>query len=579
MGESKWKPMIKNKMTASAKYAPLAGALLLALALGGCASSGHVGRPKSAERIPEILDELAFHYFSNGTILMLDRNYTAAIPELEKALAYEPDSREIRISLGECYHRLGEFDKAIAVVSAITPKDSRIWIVLATYYRGMNREEEAYNAYREVLRLDSSNADAYWYLVQLEMRRDRPDTAVALMEKLTQVRRTAQMKVELGRMYHRLGRLEDATRTLQEVVDGVFGSPPADGFVLLADIFTQRGQHQQAAATLRRATGFYPQQVSLREKLVDVLINDARYDEAAEELAVLLELRPRPHDFVRLGEIYFQLHRLEESDSLFAAVARTDPDIYHPQLRLGQLKMFRGQYDSARVHLTRAVEIDDEAPDAYLAWANSYLAQDSVNRAIAVAREGELVAQPRSQLQFFIGVAYSRQRVYDSAIVWLERAREEEPADLNIRFSLGAAYERAGRFADADSTFQQLIAVDSSHAGALNYLGYMYADQGLNLETSLGLIERAVRIEPENSAYLDSYAWVLFKLERIEEAEVQIRKAFEYMSVEDPVMFDHFGDILARQGLIKQAREQWTKALELDPDNKTIKEKLLSNVP
>jgi tetratricopeptide (TPR) repeat protein len=571
--------MSKNKMTASTKYGPLAMALLLIVVLEGCAGSGSMRPPATTDRVPEILDEMAFYHFSNGTILMLDKNYTPAVIELEKALTFEPDSREIRLSLGECYQQLREYDKAIAVVSAVTPKDSRTWNVLATYYRYMSREDEAYDAYREVLHLDSSNTDAYWYLVQLEMRRGRPDTAVVLMEQLARVRRTPRMLVELGRMYHRAERLEQAVETLQDVVDGVYGSPPGDGFELLGDIYMQLGQYQQAVTVLRRGTEFYPQQIGLHNKLVDALINDVRYDEAAEELATVLKLRPRPEDRLRLAEIYFQLERLAESDSLYAAATQSDPDIYLPQLRLGQLKLLRGQYDSARVHLARAVEIDDEKPDAYLAWANSYLAQDSVARAIAIAREGEFIARPRGRLQFFIGVVYSRREVYDSAIVWLEMAESEEPADLNVRFSLGAAYERAGRYNDADTTFQRLIAVDSSHAGALNYLGYMYADRGEHLEISLRLIERAVQIEPENSAYLDSYAWVLFKLERVGEADVQIRKAFEHVNVEDPVMYDHFGDILARQGLLEQAREQWAKALKLDPDNETIKEKLLSNVP
>jgi len=234
----------------------------------------------------------------------------------------------------------------------------------------------------------------------------------------------------------------------------------------------------------------------------------------------------------------------------------------------------REQYDSAKVHLARAVEIDDEIPDAYLSWAGILAVQDSIHKAIQVAREGEYIAQPKNGLQFLIGVNYSRLEIYDSAAYWLEQASASDPADLRIRFSLGAAYERLGRFGDADSVFQTIIAVDSSNAPALNYLGYMYADSGIHLDTSLRLIERAVDLEPENGAYLDSYAWVLYRLGRIDEAEIQIRKAIEHTIQEDPVVYEHFGDILARQGRMPEACDQWGKALELDPENETIKEKL-----
>jgi tetratricopeptide (TPR) repeat protein len=522
---------------------------------------------------------MAFHHFSNGAILMLDGNYIMAAEEFEKALTYEPHSRETRISLGECYFNLREFEKALAVVSAIDIKDGRTWKALATYYRGLNREQEAYDAYRRVIEVDSADADAYWYLVQLEMQQGQMDSAVALMERLTQVRRTPRMMVELGRLYHRAGRMEDASELLQKVIDGVYGLPPGEAFELQADLLAQLGRHEEATAVLHRGIILFPELVSLREKLIDAQISSADFEGAAEELAALLQLRPRPQDYLRMAELYFQLGRSLEADSLYKVVADSNPDVYLPHLRLGQLKMMRGELDSARIHLARAVEIDDEMPDAYLSWANSYIAQDSIRRAIDIAREGEGIAQPRGRLQFFIGVSYSRLHLYDSAIVWLEAALGEEPAELNVRFSLGAAYERAGRFTDADTTFQQLIAVDSNHAGALNYLGYMYAEEGIHLDVSLLLIERAVALEPENSAFLDSYAWILYRLDRIDEAAVQIRKAFEFMTIEDPVMYDHYGDILARQGEMKQARDQWAKALELDPENDTIKEKLHSRVP
>lgn len=551
----------------------------LAVALSGCAGPGTMHPPKDVGPPPEVLNETAYHHFSNGTILMLDKNFSAAAAELEKALSYEPDSREIRISLGECYFNLREFEKAVTVVSVIAAKDGKTWDLLAKYYRNLDRQEEAYRAYQEVLRLDSGNTEAYRYLVGLEMRRGRMEEAVKLMEKLAEVRLSVRTMTGLGRVYWQAGQFDKATETLHNVIDGVYGSPSIGAFELLADVYGHLGQPQKTVSTLQKAKVLFPHEARLQEKLVDALIAGRRYDEAAEELLALLKQRRRPQDRIRLAALYFQAGRYDESDSLFTIATQTDPDDYLPHLYLGRLKMIREQHDSAKVHLARAVEIDDEKPDAYLSWAGALLAQDSIRQGIRIAREGEFVARPRERLQFLIGVTYSRLEVYDSAIFWLERALHGEPSDLGVRFSLGAAYERAGRFDNADSMFQTVIAVDSNHAAALNYLGYMYAERDTNLETSLRLIERALQIEPDNAAYLDSYAWVLFKLGRVEEAQVQIRRAIEHATREDPVIYDHFGDILARLGRIEQARQHWAKALELDPDNGVIKEKLQSTGP
>ena len=555
-----------------------AGLLALGMAalLSGCAGPAQLSPVAPQSPPPEVLDETAFDHFANGTILMLAQNYAAAAEELEKALAYQPNSREVRFSLGECYFSQRQFDKAVAAVSAIEPKDAAVWGQLASFYRFQGREEDAYRAYREMLAYDSTNADAYWYLAQLETRRGRMDAAVSLMEKLTQVRLSPATMAELGRAYWRAGQTDRAVHTLRMVLDGKYGAPPVDAFGTLADLYINQAKYAEAAEVLRQGLQAYPEHAQFRERLVEVLIDGTRYAEAAAELEVLLSRNARVPDQIRLAMLYFQIERYHEADGLFSLVARTNPDQYAPHLYLGRLLMMRTQYDSAEVELARAVEIDDENPEAYWHWANALLAQDSVAAAIRVAREGEFAAQPKGGLQFLIGVTYSREQNYDSAVFWLAKALKSEPSDLRIRFSLGAAYERAGRFAGADTTFQMLIAIDSNHAGALNYLGYMYAERGINLDTSLRLIKRAVSIEPENGAYLDSYAWVLFKLGQVEEAEIQMRKALERSRQPDPTLYDHFGDILARLGRLPEARAQWAKALELDPANDAVKQKLQS---
>jgi len=542
----------------------------------GCAGTSTTRTAKPEARPPEILDEMAYHYFSNGTILMLDNNFPAAADQFEKALTYEPDSRELRHSLGECYFNMREFDKAVTVVSAVTQKNADTWLLLAKYYRNLNREDDSYYAYRQVLNLNPRDTDAHWYLAQMEANRGRFDNAVALMERLTEIRLSSRMMIELGRMYLRAGKAEKAYQTLTDVTEGVYGSPPVDAYAFLVDMYTNEGRSDDLIALLRKALVDFPRQIHFREKLVNALIAVSRFEEAAAELELILEDITNPQDQIRLAALYFELGRYTDADSLFSVVQLMNPDQYLPELYLGRLKMMREQYDSAKVHLARAVEIDDEIPDAYLSWASVLAVQDSIHKAIQVAREGEFIAQPKNGLQFLIGVNYSRLEVYDSAAYWFERASVSEPADLRIRFSLGAAYERLGRFGEADSVFQTIIAVDSSNAAALNYLGYMYADSGIHLDTSLQLIERAINLEPENGAYLDSYAWVLYRLGRIDEAEVQIRQAIKHTIQEDPVVYDHFGDILARQGRMPEARDQWTKALELDPENETIKEKLQS---
>jgi Tfp pilus assembly protein PilF len=118
-----------------------------------------------------------------------------------------------------------------------------------------------------------------------------------------------------------------------------------------------------------------------------------------------------------------------------------------------------------------------------------------------------------------------------------------------------------------------VIQKDPKNALALNYLGYMYADKGIKLREGKELIERALAVDPENDAYLDSYAWVLYKLGKYDDALTQMKKAIG-PNTDDPLIYDHQGDIYSALKQDSLARESWEKALELNPDDQTIRAKL-----
>jgi len=95
----------------------------------------------------------------------------------------------------------------------------------------------------------------------------------------------------------------------------------------------------------------------------------------------------------------------------------------------------------------------------------------------------------------------------------------------------------------------------------MNYLGYMLADANQRLEESLGLITKALDLEPGNGAYLDSLGWVQYRLGRLEDAEMNLRKALE-KTPRDATVHDHMADILMKQSKVKEAVAQWEASLK-----------------
>jgi Flp pilus assembly protein TadD len=139
-------------------------------------------------------------------------------------------------------------------------------------------------------------------------------------------------------------------------------------------------------------------------------------------------------------------------------------------------------------------------------------------------------------------------------------------ADLDLLVSMGVASERLARHADAEAAFRRVLELDPDDDRTLNYLGYMWADRGENLEQALALIQRAVALEPENGAYVDSLGWVYYRLGRLSEARHHLEEAARLVP-EDATILEHLGDLYVALEIPEKARELYRRALAIDDEN------------
>jgi tetratricopeptide (TPR) repeat protein len=176
-------------------------------------------------------------------------------------------------------------------------------------------------------------------------------------------------------------------------------------------------------------------------------------------------------------------------------------------------------------------------------------------------------------------MAYSRRKDFTNAIACFNSAEiialANSPKRLNesFYFQFGSACERKGDYAQAEKHFQKCLELAPNFAEAQNYLGYMWAEHGENLDRARDLISKALNAEPRNAAYLDSMAWVLFKLKQPKEALPYILDAIKNSEEEDATVYDHLGDIYSALNQPDKAREGWQKSLSLE-NNEVVRKKL-----
>jgi Tfp pilus assembly protein PilF len=122
-------------------------------------------------------------------------------------------------------------------------------------------------------------------------------------------------------------------------------------------------------------------------------------------------------------------------------------------------------------------------------------------------------------------------------------------------------YDRFKTFDESETVFRQLLELYADNPGALNYLGYILADQGIKLDEAHDMIQRALDLEPENGAYLDSLGWVYYRQEKFDLAERQLLRSLERYG-RDPVVLTHLGDVYQKLGDVQKAAEHWRQSLE-----------------
>ncbi len=162
---------------------------------------------------------------------------------------------------------------------------------------------------------------------------------------------------------------------------------------------------------------------------------------------------------------------------------------------------------------------------------------------------------------------------YTRAIEMLKKPKKRH---WTLFYARGVSRERLKNWTDAESDLKMALKLSPDQPLVLNYLGYSWVDQGINLKRAMDLIRKAVKLKPDDGYFVDSLGWAHYRLGNFKKAAQQLERAVE-LRPDDPVINDHLGDAYWRVKRFLEAKYQWSQALTLEPepeDEKKINQKL-----
>ena len=205
------------------------------------------------------------------------------------------------------------------------------------------------------------------------------------------------------------------------------------------------------------------------------------------------------------------------------------------------------------------------------------------DEAITLLKEASDKNPGNARISSLLGTVLTTSGRNDEAISLYKDLLKKYPDDEDIvrtaRSNLSIVCVNMGDYAKGEAELEALLERDPDEAGVNNDLGYLYADQGKNLEKAEAMIRKAVHDEPENSAYLDSLGWVLFKRGKVKEAVAPLEKAIKALNDganTDPTIYEHLGDVYLQLRETTKAKEAWKSAEKaagkVNPPDKRLSE-------
>jgi tetratricopeptide (TPR) repeat protein len=503
--------------------------------------------------------------------------------EMEKALeAYrqvlnvDPGEIELAVRVAALLTRDDDYPSAIDVLKdavKVHPKAPEPYLELAFIYaKYLKKIDQAIEFANKAIALDPQKIDGYQRLFEIHLTAGDEKRAVETLD------RAAKMPSDNPIFWARLGRLygsvilkPDAKPVPEQIarLNDIFKKAAAKGqddpSVLkeVGDYFASTQQIKEALPFYLRVLELQPDDANVREKLATGFVLTNQRARAVETLEAIIQEHPEKY---QPYELLAQLHD-DEARALVRA-NQTDPA--------------NAEFKKAAQNYEQSLLINPNHAATYLRLAELLLAPlKQSERAVSILTEGRRRYPDAPEFAYYLAIALRESKQAKEAVVMFEEALNEAQnaqADfLKPRFYVdyGAAAEEAGLYDKAAELFHKAIAMDPANAAeAYNYLGYMWAEQNSHLDEAEDAIKRALQLDPDNGAYLDSMAWVQYRQGKYDQALENLKRAIENLPREDAVIFEHLGDVYSKLNRVSQALESWQKAKTLDPSNKDLAAKI-----
>ncbi|MBN2418880.1 MAG: tetratricopeptide repeat protein [Deltaproteobacteria bacterium] len=586
----------KNKINGIIRYVIPITALSLSLCSYACAGHKHatpqetatpnVPRTESSSDVPAIFgpeifdiefaspvislpDEKQQSYINYmlSTINISNGEFRKAIENLEKVMVYDPDSAYLKKRMALLLNEINKPELALKYAEEsikINPEDIGTKTLLADLYSITGDNSSAIACYKEIISLEPENQRARMLFSTALARAGMLDEALEQLNILTgENPELFFAHYYKGKIYETMKKPELAEEEYRSVLSINEAMEPA--YIDLAELYFMQGKLEEAADTYQGLLKIYPMNRLARERLIAIYELLGKKDDIALIMNEL-KLNTSPGDPSRqaIGLYHLQKGNLAESIQELGLIVSTWPGDQKSRYYLAIAYAQNDQSEEALYHFRLIQEGNEFYINSRIHIAYLLNKMGKPDEAIGTIRKAIEYKRDEMDLYSLLASIYESNDDFLNAREVIYEGLKVDENNIELLFRLGVILEKEGDIEGLINQMKKVLELDPENADALNYIGYTYAESGINLDEALDMIQRALKIKPDNGYYIDSLGWVYYQQGNYQNALDALKKAFSLVSEEDPTIAEHLGDVYFKINRYEKSLEMYEKALSLN---------------
>lgn len=530
------------------------------------------------------------YFFLEGVRQQEMGNLTAAFDLLRHARDLNPNAPEVYYLLAPYYVDLKDDTRSRAYyerAATLDPENSSYIEKLGQLYVSQKDYPNAINAYEKLYALNKARVDVLQILYQLYGSQNEFQQMINVLNRI-EVLEGSSEQISLSKMqiYEQMGEKRKEYDELKSLVD----SHPLDlnYKVMFGNWLLQNGKKKEAVKLYRNVLREEPTNALAKLSLLDyyrTIGDQATVDVITQELLQSPKTE-KETKIALLRQVISSNQQANVSDSaevmkLFSqalSVPQTDADILMMKAAYMSLKKMP-KAEINRVY-EQAIDVEPDNSRARIALIQNIWDTGDYDKVIAICRPAQEYNPEEMVFYYFQGMAQYQKHENDAALQTFRKGVSQIKADSNpdvvsdFYALMGEILHEKGRLAESFQAYDSCLQWKPDNIAAMNNYAYYLSEANKDLPKAEQLSYKTIKAEPNNSTFLDTYAWILFQQKRYEEAKIYIDQAIRSDSTLTGVVKEHAGDIYAMTGDIDKALEFWQQSLKGGNQSAVLKKKI-----